>query len=108
MSQTIQITAGARAELVRLRGAQERFLRLSVIPGGCSGVSYRMAFDTVQTIFDEAVFDRKGLRVIADRESVRQLEGLSIDFSENVLRGGFRFISPHGADSCGCRKQLSV
>jgi iron-sulfur cluster assembly protein len=108
MSQTIQISTGARAELLRLRGEQERFLRVSVIPGGCSGLSYRMAFDTVQTAFDEAVFDQEGLKVIADKESVRNLYGLSIDFSEDLLRGGFRFTNPNAPASCGCGNSFSV
>lgn len=77
------------------------FLRLGVQAGGCSGFSYGMGFDDEQKSEDQA-FDVKGLKVVVDKESIRYLDGLEIDFKESGMSGGFTIENPNAIATCGC------
>jgi iron-sulfur cluster assembly protein len=108
MERIIDISDGARQELLRLRGGEGGFLRIGVVPGGCSGLSYQLSFDTVQTHFDRTIYEEGGLQVLTDDQSLRYLRGLSIDYSEDLIQTGFRFANPNAALACGCGSSFSV
>jgi iron-sulfur cluster assembly protein len=108
MDQIIHISDGAREEFLRLRGGEDGFLRIGVIPGGCSGLSYQLSFDSVQTHFDRTIYDEGGLHVLTDDQSLEYLRGLSIDYSEDLIQTGFRFANPNAAFACGCGSSFSV
>jgi iron-sulfur cluster assembly accessory protein len=76
-------------------------LRVFVSGGGCSGLQYGMTFDDEMRDGD-AEFDSHGLRVVVDPISARYLSGASIDFSDNLLGGGFKIENPNAVSSCGC------
>jgi len=104
MTQTtsIDITERAQAQLFRLELGQNGFLRIQVVPGGCAGMTYTAAVDQHFAADDVAVFENGGLRIVTDQGSAIFLEGLKIDYSDDLIRAGFRFTNPHAGGSCGC------
>lgn len=99
---TIDITPRAQGELAKLDLGENGFLRINVVPGGCSGMTYTAAVDTDFGAEDVAVFENETLRIVTDQGSAIFLEGLKIDFSDDLIRSGFRFTNPNASGSCGC------
>lgn len=80
---------------------QKLYLRVGVKGGGCSGLSYGMGFDT--NIEEEDIkLNYHGIDVIVDRESAPMLEGVNIDFKQNMMGGGFTIDNPNAIATCGC------
>ncbi len=107
----IQVSAAAREELLRLGGEDLRaagFLRIAVVPGGCTGLTYEMGIDSVQTPFDRLLYRDEELKVLTDGSSFRYLKGLSIDYSGDLIKAGFRFLNPNAASSCGCGSSFAA
>jgi iron-sulfur cluster assembly protein len=107
-AQTIQITDKAKQELVRLEAGGENFLRISVIPGGCSGMTYNACIDNALADSDQVLYQEGGLRVVADGGSAMFLDGLQIDFSDDLVASGFRFKNPKARKACGCGSSFAV
>jgi iron-sulfur cluster assembly protein len=107
-SQLIKITSVALAELVKLEATGENFLRISVVPGGCSGMTYTACIDNVLSDDDQVIYEDGGLRVVADTGSTMFLDGLEIDFSDDLIASGFRFKNPKAKKGCGCGSSFSV
>jgi iron-sulfur cluster assembly protein len=100
----ITLTETAESELRRLVSQQESqsmALRVFVSPGGCSGMSYGMAFDDEQQEGDQ-VFESNGVRVCVDEMSAMYLEGSEIDFVDQLMGGGFTIHNPNAVRSCAC------
>jgi iron-sulfur cluster assembly protein len=76
-------------------------LRLGVMGGGCSGLSYSIKFDTRPRERDR-VFEFDGVRVFVDPKSFIYLHGMTLDYEETLMRQGFNFINPNSSRSCGC------
>ena len=107
----IQVSPAARQELLRLGGEELRaagFLRLVVVPGGCTGLTYEMGIDSVQTPLDRLLYQDEELKVLTDGASFQYLKGLSIDYSADLVRAGFRFLNPNAVASCGCGSSFAV
>jgi len=86
---------------------EEGGLRLGVKGGGCSGLSYAIAFDAHPREQDNIfVFD--GVRVFIDPKSFVFLKGMTLGYEETLMRQGFIFINPNSARSCGCGTSFSV
>ena|SRR3989338_6953922 len=100
----IQLSDVAKNEVQRLIAAQNKpgvFLRASVKGGGCSGLTYDVHFDDKQGEYDR-VFEANGVKVVCDSKSLVYLDGMTIDYSTDLVGGGFRFINPNAKGSCGC------
>jgi len=82
-------------------------LRLGVIGGGCSGLSYSIKFDT-QPRERDRIFTFDGVRVFVDPKSFIYLHGMTVDYEETLMRQGFTFINPNSSRSCGCGSSFSV
>ncbi|SDH70124.1 iron-sulfur cluster insertion protein ErpA [Alteribacillus bidgolensis] len=76
-------------------------LRVGVKGGGCSGLSYGMGFDAEIEDTDN-VQEKNGLQILVDKESVPLLDGVVIDYKENMMGGGFTIDNPNAIASCGC------
>lgn len=103
-NQTINITPAAVAEIKRLMAEEKEaplYLRLGVAAGGCSGMSYTMAFDSTKQEFDRE-FQFDGLSVLVDVQSIMYLNGTTLDFHNGLMGGGFNFSNPNAQRSCGC------
>ncbi len=100
-----QAAAGKLAEIMTEKGVLETHsLRVFVSGGGCSGLQYGMAFDNNPREVD-TTFEQHGLRVIIDPQSLRYMEGASIDYVEGPMGGGFHIENPNVVSSCssgGC------
>jgi iron-sulfur cluster assembly protein len=83
------------------------FLRLGVMGGGCSGFSYVMRVDTEQSARD-LVFEFDGLKVVIDRKSLVYLAGTTLEYTGNLMTGGFEFHNPNAVKSCGCGVSFTV
>jgi iron-sulfur cluster assembly protein len=76
-------------------------LRLGVQGGGCSGLSYKIQFDT-QPRERDRVFQFGDVRIFVDPKSFIYLAGLTLDYQETLMQQGFVFINPNAQKSCGC------
>jgi len=81
-------------------------LRLGVLGGGCSGLSYQFKFDTKQRPTD-TVFEFDGVKVVVDPKSLLYLHGMTLDYKESLMQSGFAFENPNAQKSCGCGTSFS-
>ena len=83
------------------------FLRVGVVGGGCSGLSYKMDFDNEVKPADQ-VFEDKGLKIVTDLKSFLYLVNTELDFSDGLNGKGFFFNNPNASRSCGCGESFAV
>ena len=76
-------------------------LRVEVIPGGCSGMSYDLSFDNQQRKDDEIIL-KEGLKIFVDRNSLKFMQGAKIDFVDSIHGTGFKIDNPMATKTCGC------
>lgn len=94
------------AELLEQEGNPELALRVAVRPGGCSGFSYEMFFDS--DVADDDVASSFGsVRVIVDPSSAGLLEGATLDFKDGLQGAGFSINNPNASRTCGCGNSFS-
>lgn len=82
-------------------------LRLGVLGGGCSGLSYQFKFETKPRPTDQ-VFEFDGVQVYVDPKSMVFLDGMTLDYKESLMQSGFAFDNPHATKSCGCGSSFSA
>jgi iron-sulfur cluster assembly protein len=83
------------------------FLRVSVVGGGCSGLSYKMDFDNEMKPMDQS-FENNGIKVVTDLKSFLYLVNTTLDFSDGLNGKGFYFSNPNASRTCGCGESFSV
>lgn len=83
------------------------FLRVSVVGGGCSGLSYKLDFDNEQKPMDQA-FEDNGVKVVTDLKSFLYLVNTTLDFSDGLNGKGFYFSNPNASRTCGCGESFAV
>jgi iron-sulfur cluster assembly accessory protein len=94
--------AGAKVKsLLEQEGRDDLALRISVQPGGCSGLRYQLFFDE-RTLDGDVVTDFDGVSVVVDRMSVPYLNGAVIDFVDTIEKQGFTIDNPNATGSCAC------
>jgi iron-sulfur cluster assembly protein len=86
--------------------AEEGGMRLGVMGGGCSGLSYSVKFDS-QPRERDRVYDFDGVRIFVDPKSFVYLHGMTLDYEETLMKQGFNFINPNSTRSCGCGSSFS-
>jgi iron-sulfur cluster assembly protein len=86
---------------------KEFFVRVSVVGGGCSGLSYKMDFDKELKSSDQ-VFEDKGIKVVTDLKSFLYLVNTTLEFSEGLNGKGFYFNNPNASRSCACGESFAV
>jgi iron-sulfur cluster assembly accessory protein len=106
----IQLSAVAIAEINRIKSQQgkpQAWLRLGVAAGGCSDFYYTLELAEVVALGDQ-VIDCRGVQVVINAESWPYIEGLMLDYSEDLMGGGFRFNNPNAASTCGCGNSFAL
>lgn len=83
------------------------FLRVGVVGGGCSGLSYKMDFDNESKPMDQ-VFESNGLKIVTDLKSFLYLVNTTLEFSDGLNGKGFYFNNPNASRTCGCGESFAV
>lgn len=107
----ITLSQAATDEIRRLqtkRQQQQARLRLGVKPGGCADLYYTMEFDDDAVRSSDRVYDCQGIVVVVDEASTKHLTTLTLDYSEDLMGGGFRFYNPNAIETCGCGNSFRV
>jgi iron-sulfur cluster assembly protein len=105
---TLTKNAAKRVNAILIGEKKEGFfLRISVSDGGCSGMSYNLTFDNKKQEFDK-VYEIKGVSVVCDIKSWFYVKGTEIDFSDDMLSGGFKLNNPNANRTCGCGTSFSA
>jgi len=105
----IIITEAAAAkvsELLKKQGKEDYGLRIEVVAGGCSGMSYNFQFDKERKEGDQ-VQEIKGVKFFVDGKSAELLNGSTVDFVDSLQESGFKVTNPNAHSSCGCGKSFS-
>jgi len=93
-------------ELIDAEGDPALALRVAVRPGGCSGFSYEMFFDT-DVADDDIKTERDGVTVVIDPASQQHLKGATLDYKDGLQGAGFHITNPNAQRSCGCGQSFS-
>jgi iron-sulfur cluster assembly protein len=106
----IHISEKAAEQISRVKqeeGASANFLRISVVGGGCSGMSYKLSFDNKKDEKDKT-FAEHGVEVVVDTKSYLYLIGSMLDFSGGLNGKGFHMTNPNAKKNCGCGSSFAV
>jgi len=93
-------------DLIKAEGDQALALRVAVRPGGCSGFSYEMFFDT-DVAEDYNTLEYGDVRVVVDASSAMLLEGATLDYKDGLEQSGFSINNPNAERTCGCGQSFS-
>jgi iron-sulfur cluster assembly protein len=108
----IKVSEKARERVLQLMqesgyALDTHFLRVSVVGGGCSGLSYKMDFDSELKPTDQ-VFEDNGVKVVTDLKSFLYLVNTELDFSDGLNGKGFHFNNPNASRTCACGESFAV
>ena len=108
---TIEITDKAVKEIKRIIAGDPEsagsYLRVQVVGGGCSGMSYKLGFDKAAISASDKKFAKDGVEVIIDPKSFLYLAGTTLDFTDGLNGTGFVFSNPNAKRTCGCGSSFS-
>lgn len=104
----ITLTTKAKTQLNKMGVDENKYLRISVQSGGCSGNSYDATIEEELKEQDDIYYDEGAIRVIADQYSSLFIDGLNIDYSDDLIEPGFRLTNGNASGSCGCGASFSV
>ena len=108
----ISLTDSCVQRIVQLNKhtGQERMLRVSVEPGGCSGFQYAFVLEEqTQIEDDDAVIEQAGAKLVVDESSLELLQGAKIDFQDDMMRSAFVVVeNPQSEAACGCGSSFQV
>jgi iron-sulfur cluster assembly protein len=106
----VEVTERAQQEIREIfhreGPAPDTGLRLRVMGGGCSGLSYEMEFDRRRA--NDNVLEFDGFRVLLDPKSSIYLKGVTLDFQDGLKGKGFVFRNPNATNTCGCGESFSI
>jgi iron-sulfur cluster assembly protein len=100
-------SAGAKVLALVTRERQGEFLRIAITGGGCNGLSYKMRFAPEPKKGDILVRSA-GACVLVDPKTALYLKGTVLDYSHQMVGGGFKFTNPNAKASCSCGESFSV
>ena len=104
---TLTDTAATKVkDLIEAEGEPNLALRVAVRPGGCSGFSYEMFFDS-DAADDDLRVERDGVQVVIDPASQEMLGGATLDYKDGLQGAGFAINNPNAQRSCGCGQSFS-
>jgi len=90
-----------------LENKEDYFIRVSVVGGGCSGLSYKLDFDNQKKPSDQ-VFEDNGVKVVTDLKSFLYVVNTTLEFSEGLNGKGFYFNNPNASRTCACGESFAV
>lgn len=111
MSISISDRAAQRIKQIReeQKIADDALLRVGVVSGGCSGLTYDLEFDTKENPNEEEQqFEDKGIKLIVDMRSFLYLSGTKLDYTDGLNGEGFHFHNPNANRTCSCGESFSI
>jgi iron-sulfur cluster assembly protein len=107
----VQVSESAQQRVLQLmkeQGIEQNgFVRVGVESGGCSGLSYKLDFDT-QSKEDDHVFEDNGVKLVVNKKSLLYLMGTTLEYSGGLNGKGFVFNNPNASRTCGCGESFSL
>jgi iron-sulfur cluster assembly protein len=108
----ITVTEKAAGEVKRIiseqNSGEKLYLRVRVVGGGCSGYQHKLDLDQVFNEKTDEVFDFHGIPVVVDKRSLMYLDGVKVDFHDEINRRGFSVQNPSAKSTCGCGSSFSM
>jgi iron-sulfur cluster assembly accessory protein len=109
---TLVLTDRAAAEVHKFMEAEQvpaetAGLRVSVMPGGCSGFKYSLNIEE-RALEDDVVTEINSVRVFVDGFSMQYLNGVTIDYVTSMQGSGFTFHNPNASGGCGCGSSFTA
>lgn len=105
------VADSAKEKITEIKTSQnldeDYFIRVSVVSGGCSGLSYKMDFDNEIQEKDQ-IFEDNGTKVVTDLRSFLYLCNTTLEFSGGLNGKGFQFVNPNAARTCGCGESFAL
>jgi iron-sulfur cluster assembly protein len=92
--------------LMKKEGLEDHALRIAAVGGGCSGLSYRLAFEKDESAEDK-IYEDQGVRILVDKKSYVALNGTTLDYTDGLQGAGFVFQNPNAKSTCGCGSSFS-
>jgi len=88
---------------------KDAFLKVGVVSGGCSGLTYDLDFDSdVEPQENDKVFELNGMKVLVDMRSFLYLAGTELDYTDGLEGEGFHFHNPNASRTCPCGESFSI
>lgn len=107
----IYVTEKAKERILQIQEeenlGENAFLRVGVVGGGCSGLSYKLDFDNELQKGDQ-IFEDKGIKIVTDIKSFLYLCDTTLDFTDGLNGKGFHFVNPNASRTCACGESFSV
>ena len=103
----IELREDARTMLEQKLAPQE-FLRVTITEGGCAGLTYGAEVDRELKDTDRVIFTSGKIRIVADTTVEKYLNGLTIDYSDDLINGGLRFTNSKAKSTCGCGSSFNL
>lgn len=100
-------SAGKKTLLLIDKEQDTQFFRVAISGGGCNGLSYKMKFIDMPKSGD-LVVESQGVFVVVDSKSALYLKGTTVDYSNKMIGGGYKFINPNATSSCSCGESFSI
>jgi iron-sulfur cluster assembly protein len=104
---TLTPAAGEKVRSLIARDPQGEFLRVAITGGGCNGLSYKMRF-TPEAKRGDILVHSAGAQVLVDTKSALYFKGTVLDYSTNMIGGGFKFTNPNAKGSCSCGESFNL
>ena len=110
---SIEITDNAAKRIAEIRKNKDLSpdapLRVSVVSGGCSGLTYDLDFDSENGVKEgDKIFEDSGIKLVVDMKSFLYLAGTRLDYTDGLEGQGFHFYNPNAARSCSCGESFSL
>jgi iron-sulfur cluster assembly protein len=108
----LNVTEPAIAEIKKFIAGEEDLpetagLRVRVVPGGCSGFQYSLNIEE-ESKSGDFIVDKSGVKLFVDMFSAQYLNGITIDYTSNMMGSGFTFENPNATGGCGCGTSFSA
>jgi iron-sulfur cluster assembly protein len=112
----ITVTEKAAGEVKRIISEQQQtpnapqkiYLRMRVVGGGCSGFQHKLDLDPEVNDKIDQVMEFHGVPVVIDKRSMMYLDGVTVDFHDDLNRRGFSISNPNAKSTCGCGSSFSM
>ena len=92
--------------IIEKENNNNKYVRLGVVPGGCSGMSYTMTFEEEKVENDHEI-EYTGFSILIHTDIISYLNGAKLDYKTDLMGGGFYFSNPNASNSCGCGSSFS-